>query len=344
MAWFSFRKRSRTVVVIDIGSGSVGGAYAHYIEGETPILYYTVRIPVEPRGGEGIEAATRSALKHVERRLVEEGAPTLRRETGTGSADTVLAAIAAPWQEFQVVSRSIARPNPFIFTKHTLDELLREIPDPESGRVLAGTDVLATILNGYETANPIGRRTRKADVVMLASTLDMRIADAVRTSLQTAFHTHGLHIGAFLPAAYAVFKDLYPLQREFLMLDVSGAATDVALVRQGLFAGSETFYEGTLSLGSGAGAWQAGLTKALGALKETQPLPRTLFLFSDDEHRERLKQLLEETSLQSLWLPGEGVSVVPVLPGQLAAHVKTRGLAEADVFLATLALYAPKVL
>ena len=94
MALFPFgKKKTRSVALIDIGSASVGGAYAHYEEGKPPVIYYTARVDVEIREGETIRDGMLRSLAFLERLLIEEGAPALALQ----HLQTALAMQASPW-------------------------------------------------------------------------------------------------------------------------------------------------------------------------------------------------------------------------------------------------------
>src|SRR5680860_1006988 len=99
--WMSFlsntseKKISESVVLIDIGAGSVAGANALYKEGETPVLLYTRRFPIEIRKDEPHETAMVRALTALCDSLVREGSPILMRANGSGSVDTILVSIDA---------------------------------------------------------------------------------------------------------------------------------------------------------------------------------------------------------------------------------------------------------
>ncbi len=80
-----FRSKSRSsVVLIEISSSGVAGAYAHFKEKELPTIYYTVRKAIEPREGEALKDAMLRTLDAVGTELIESEAPTLRRMTGSG--------------------------------------------------------------------------------------------------------------------------------------------------------------------------------------------------------------------------------------------------------------------
>ncbi|MDB5189881.1 MAG: hypothetical protein JWN49_207 [Parcubacteria group bacterium] len=242
--WFFKSKKRSSVVVIDIGSSSVAGAYVHYTDKELPIIYYTIRMPIVPGEGEDIQTAMLRTLTAMGTELIEKGAPALRRETGSGSVDSVLVSVSAPWQETKVRTQAIHPDKPFTFTSRMLSEVVSSSANLEAGRVSTGESVIATILNGYEIPNPIGKRATRAEVVILSSTLEASVIDEIRTRVRKWYHTHEITFVAFAPATYTVLRDLYPHEKDFLILDVSGEGTDLAFVKAGLLVDVGTLPKG----------------------------------------------------------------------------------------------------
>lgn len=373
MGLFSFgKKHGRSVALIDIGSASVGGAYAQYRDGEQPVIYYTARVAVEPREGESITDSMLRSLAFLDRLMVEEGAPTLRRETGSGHAEEVLVSVAAPWQETVITTTRIEEKHPFTFTHRHLDFAGRGAPIGKD-KVRSGRTVIASILNGYETSNPFGKRATRADLIVLTSTIDRVALRLIQNALRKTFHTHAITVTAFAPVSYAVFRDLYPHQKDFIVLDVSGTGSDVAFVKRGLLADTHAIPYGLHDLSRAlrqAGqrahlgaddiidpsanqsfakeaesireVWLESLREAFAAFSKNQALPRTVFLLADQDSRDYLKRLLEESKLRTLWLSDEPLTVLALSPANLAPFVKTRGLGEGDLFLAVLALFAAR--
>ncbi|CAN5769033.1 hypothetical protein BH11PAT2_BH11PAT2_09620 [soil metagenome] len=242
--WFFRSKKRSSVVLIDIGSSSVAGAYVHYAENELPTIYYTIRIPIERGEGEDAKTAMLRTLTAMGTELIEKGAPALRRETGSGSVDSVLVSVSAPWQETKVRTETIHPDKPFVFTKRMMSEIVSSSANLAPGRVSTGESVIATILNGYEIPNPLGKRATRAEVVILSSTLESSITDEIRTRVRKWYHTHDITFVAFAPVTYAVLRDLYPHENDFLILDVSGEGTDLAFVKAGLLVDVGTLPQG----------------------------------------------------------------------------------------------------
>lgn len=370
MALFPFgKKKTRSVALIDIGSASVGGVFVHYEEGKPPIIYYTARVDIETREGETIRDGMLRSLSFLERLLIEEGAPALRRETGSAVIEKVLVSIAAPWQDTVVVTTSLQQRRPFVFTHAHLADAVAKAESIPEGRISSGHTIIATILNGYETANPFGKRVTRAELVLLVSTLEKEAAQTIEASLRRAFHTNTIELTAFAPVAYTVFRDLYPHQKDFVVLDVSGTGTDAAFVKRGLLVEVRSVPYGTQDLlvaarrtgqhatdmldpnandafakeaAEAERVWLDGLHDAFAGVASVQALPRTVLLLADSGARDYLKRVLEQSSLRSLWLSDDPLTVIPVTPAHLAARVKTRGLGEGDLFMALLALYAER--
>mgnify|MGYP001575869824 FL=1 len=69
------------------------------------------------------------------------------------------------------------------------------------------------------------------------------------------------------------------------------------------------------------------------------PLPQTVFLLADEDARDFLKRLIDESTLRTLWLSEEPLSVIALTPEHTTSVVRARGMAEGDIFLSMLALF-----
>jgi len=363
----------RSVALVDIGSASVGGAFAHLSKDQPPTIYYTARVPIEAREGETCEAGMLRTLSILGNILINHGAPILREETGSARIDEVIATVAAPWQETRVRVESKNEEKPFVFTRQLLEEMVAA-SHGDAKKTRSHDSVITTILNGYDIPDPFGKKVKRADLVVLSSTLKDDTADAIEKALRKAFHAHDVSLAAFAPLSYAVIRDMFPHEKDFLIIDVEGEATDLAFVKRGLLAdvtsvpqgtnallksisrGHTTITEGSTGVidmgrnqrfaelvGKMEEAWLTSLTTALKAFAARHALPRTVFLLSDEEARGFLERLVDTPKVHSLWLSDEPLSVISLTPAHIAKYVQTRGAARGDVFLAMMALYANRL-
>ena len=200
MGLFSFGTKQRSShIIIDVGSASVGGAYVHYRTGQLPVIYYSTRIIMAPREGETPEVSMLRTLDEVTALLVKEGAPAVHREIGNAHAEGILVSIAAPWQETRVREETIQAVRPFVFTKKLLNDTVSKSAKVPEDRISSGDSVIATILNGYEIPNPFGKQVKRAELVILSSTLLKSVTESIEKCLRKAFHSHEVTFTGFAP-------------------------------------------------------------------------------------------------------------------------------------------------
>src|SRR3989344_8905766 len=183
---------AESLVLIDISAGSVAGAYAHYKDDETPSILYTRRLPIEVREGEPHKNAMLRALEILVNALIREGAPVLARATGSGRADTILVSVDAPWQETKVRTEYFERKTPFTFTKRMVATALEKTSITAEGKVLVDESIIGTILNGYETREPYGKKVHRASILILTSFIDEKTSESIAQTLGKLFHTKNI--------------------------------------------------------------------------------------------------------------------------------------------------------
>ncbi len=232
--WPFKKKETFSRVLLTIDSSHVSGAYVRYQEKKLPAIIFAVSHPIRPRAEEEAASAMLRAVDTVGSDLIEKGAPALRRETGSGRVDDVLISVAGPWQETRVRSETVQPGAPFTFTRKMLGEVLAGNTGLPPNRISFGDTVIATILNGYPTAKPLGKTAKRAEIVILSSTLDRAMTDQVRARMRKLYHTHTISFTAFAPVTYRVLRDLYPHEKDFLMLTVASEGTGITFVKGGL--------------------------------------------------------------------------------------------------------------
>ncbi|MDP2651971.1 MAG: hypothetical protein Q8O94_02455 [bacterium] len=206
-------KRSESVVLIDIGSDSVAGAYVRFTEGETPALLYTRRFVLEKREGEPHERAMLRALGILGDELIREGAPALLRATGSGSAETILVSVDTPWQETRLRTEHFERKNSFVFTESMVATAIEKTRAVPHGKFLADESIISTVLNGYETHYPYGKKVHRASVTVLSSLIDKSVAENVQITLRGLFHTKNILTIASSSLRYQALRAAFPHER-----------------------------------------------------------------------------------------------------------------------------------
>jgi len=325
-----------SVALIDINSSDVGAALVRIEEGKPPSLCYSVHIPLEGSGG-NLTAEALLALEEIGNRLVREGAPALRAVVGEGRVDRVLVSLGSPWQEASIETKKVQKAVPFTYTKSFTVDLLGPAVDV-SGRSVTRT-VIATLLNGYLTPEPYGKQAKRAEAIVLTTSLDNEIVDSVEKILRSAFHTRDIQYSSFLEAAYHSIQSLYPHEKDFLFICVTREATEIISVKRGYLLDA-----GAISCGSSSFSTAQGCVGSLsGLLREfaaRHALPRTIFVLTDDKSAGTVKEAFNDSSLHTLWLSDVPLATIPVQASQFSGAVKTQGFAEGNARIAMLALMA----
>lgn len=382
MGLFS-RAQGSATAVIDITADSVGGGYVYQVAGNTPQLCYGTRLPIETREGESQLDGMLRTLAAVNEQMITQGAPRLREVAGSGGVTQVWVHVPPPWQDTSIRIETVQPTKPFTFTTALAGELLEGGPTPPEGRVRSGDTILATILNGYDIANPFGKRVSTAEVTILSSTIHEAAKESIEKVVRKAFHTSHIRLGAFPPIAYHVLHKLFPHERDFLILSVEGNSTSLAFTKHGVLVEvleSDHGISELLSAGRLAGhdspvvidraemlsrqpgylhperaasfetkskqardEWLGTLTDSLKTIAAHHALPRTIFLITSDEARGYLKRALDSSSIHTLWLSDEPLSVIPLSALQFSQKLVRAPGVDGDTTLAMLALYATLV-
>jgi hypothetical protein len=100
------------------------------------------------------------------------------------------------------------------------------------------------------------------------------VTEEIRKRVRRLYHTHDIAFTAFAPVTYAVLRDLYPHEMDFLVLDVGSEATDLTFVKGGLLVDVGTLHLGRNKLIAATRAAESmTIEEEVGALQKTSTLP-----------------------------------------------------------------------
>lgn len=257
MPFSFFTKRARdtsTILLIDIGSASVGVARMDAEEKGVPLISAVARrdIPLqEALSSAQFTAAMNRALLSALKALRSTG--KVHGIVGKSSPQ-VFCALSSPWFILKIRRIEFARAEPFEVTERLLDMLITEDTEKlkdELYQTLPAKDVavierkfLQFKLNGYEVNAPYGKKTAKLEIVSATSVSSLRAIESIRRAVNYVFHAPVIHFSAFPLVAFSAIRDMVPHEQNFLFLDITGEATDVSLVEKDILAGTVSFPRG----------------------------------------------------------------------------------------------------
>ena len=334
---FRNEKDVETVILIDIGATEITGAYVRYEEGTLPTVYYTRRLPIETRSHEAHTHAMLRALSVLGDDLIRQGAPILARALGTGSANQILVSIGAPWQETTVRTIDFEEAEPFVFTKGLVSEKLKEsINTPVSTKkMLVDNSIIGTVLNGYETHKPYGRKVHRARIIVLTSLIEEKVAQDITTMLRGLYHTKNILPITDSSLRYQAMREAFPHEQDAIIIDATSASlTSISLVRKNAFV---TMVHVTTPTDDTM--WIARVTEELAEIAKRYPLPRTIFLLAREPGIFSLRKELDKEDLRKLWLSDEPPKIVSVLKSSLIRSIRHMTTHAPDLVLLLMTRY-----
>lgn len=327
---------AKSVVFIDISGDSVAGAYVHYKKDEIPTVLYTHRLPIELHDGEPHETSMLRTFSTLGNILIREGAPILVRSAGSGSADTILVSVDAPWQETKIRTESFEQKKDFVFTKKMVTAVLEKTSVTPTGKVLADESVIGTVLNGYETREPYGRKVHRASIIVLTSIIEQKVSDGIVTVAKSLFHTKNIFSIAGSSIRYQAVRRMFPHERDTLILDAVGSLISIALVRKNLLV---AVAEVSVAFSGDDNLWIKKIMEEFTELAKQYPLPRTIFLLAQGSNSSFLEEAFKTSKLGGLWLSDNPPKVVSVLASHITGSVRQVTTTPTDLPLLLMSLF-----
>lgn len=364
-------KDTGSVLLIDMGSASVGMALAEPNKAGVPVISKVKREEFENTSGMNTPALTDLATAALRRCLVGAGAYSTPQE-----AHVVL---AAPWYKASISRINSETERPVRITEGTIEKALesykRKNLASTPGRQLIESVATQTYVNGYATTveKPVAGSTLAIDYY--ESEADAPFLAAIEAELRKAFPGATVSFHSFLFEAFAVLRAVRD-ESGFVLLDIGGEITDAAIVRQGGFSFIGSFPYGALSFVrsvsdnlhgtsanaasrstlfvkgelsteetssfrevflKAAGEWENGYRRLLESAALEIPVPHTTFIIADKEPLGWFEHILSDSDAP---FPVHPTLIVPdffknaVLLGQEGNY---------DAFLSIAALYALSV-
>ncbi|MCK9344856.1 MAG: hypothetical protein M0P64_01865 [Candidatus Pacebacteria bacterium] len=245
----SFLTKSKSnkplTLLVDIGSASVGAALIRIEKGTAPVVLASVREDIsfqDALSAQRFLFAMGRTLENVLKKL---------QVSSVGAPGAVFCTMSSPWFILKTRNLHIERDVEFEVTPETLEgfinedvELLKvelkETLPPQDVHVIE-KKIIQMKLNGYEIKNPYKQRTDRMELAATVGVSSEKVIKSIEHKIHKFFHVKEIHFGAFPVAAFNTIRDMYPTEKNFLFLDITGEATDVSRVSDDLLVGTISF-------------------------------------------------------------------------------------------------------
>lgn len=299
MGFFSKKKKDELVLVFDIGSSSVGGAFFMMKENGSPEIIYSFResiIVLEELEINSFLTNTLKALKIVVAQMCLKG---------IGKPEKIFCVLSLPWFHPETRIIKYSKDESFVFNHKLVNSLIEK--EVESVVKSYNQDVknqtiipiemktMGVSLNGYEIENPENQKAKELELFTFYSLSEKDFLDKVEEEIQKHFHYKTIKFSSFLISSFTVARDMFVNYDRFLLINIGGELTELSLIKKQKI-------KDNLSFPMGCNFILRGLAKNLNLdIKEAR---NYLLMYKDNHLSDKANPKIEENIniLKNEWL------------------------------------------
>lgn len=239
----------RFVIVFDIGSSSIGGAFVSIDQDKPPEIIFATRkdIPFQ-------EKLNFPRFLELMIKTLEEMFTSMQKAGGGVKVSQACCVLASPWYASQTRLVHYNQHEPFTVTEKGLNKLIqKEIEIFRNSKLFMHGKVGETMpeimeskniqmkLNGYEVRDPFGKRVSELEVALYISMIPSNIYRSINDSIMKFWHVDNVHFASFAFTAFDTIRDIFSDESSFLFMDISGEVTDISLAKDNVLLESISF-------------------------------------------------------------------------------------------------------
>jgi len=322
MGFFSGEKKGELVAILDIGSGSVGGALVEFSEDNKPVILLSVREQIVLQNEFKFDHFLSSMLSSTDNVLEH-----LRKQTDRKFKRT-LCTLSAPWYVSQTRTILHEDTENMLINKKKVDDLItqevakiKEVFDEhykditESPAEIIEIESVNIKLNGYETSDPFGKHAKSLEANLYVSMSSGHILTSLRERIQRTLGAREVSFRSFALVAFSTLRDVYNDSHDFIFIDISGEMTDISIVR------NNTLIE-TLSFSFGKNFVVRTIASQQKTVPEEALSSFVMYLDekSDKESKSKMETILEHAKnewIQEFKENMKSLATLTVLPGKI---------------------------
>ena len=258
-----FKPAEELAVIFDIGNASIGGSLVLLSRHNHPKVVYTVRKEMNMQTSANItrmvsylEATLNAVVDDIRKNGIVHLTFTRR---GMLTPKTAFCFFSAPWYAAHIRRSAFVSKESITVSSRTLEELLeKEVVLAEESQAdaylragarendvtLLEKEIVHIALNGYPQENPFGKKAKDIEALFYISVVPSKISQLVEMVVRRSFDVKNIHFGSFALVFWNGVRDMWPKEKDYLLLDVSGELTELVLVHGGVLTETATFPKG----------------------------------------------------------------------------------------------------
>lgn len=295
------KEKEELVLLFDIGSSSVGAAFFLMHKERVPKIVFSEREQVKVENEVSVDnflSNTMKALKIVASKTCF---------AGMSHPDKVFCVVSSPWFASETRTIDFSKEESFEVTEKLINSLVeKETNIFQDEYLVKGAHALnkirpievktmKTVLNGYESHNPIGEKVKKLKMSIFLSIGQEKFLKNIESIIHQHFPNKDIEFISFSVASFAVARDMFISKENFLLINIGGEITDISMVKQDIIKESMSFPAGRNFMIRGVAK---GLNKGLDEARSLLSLYKDGHM--EDSHIKNMEPIVSE--LRSVWL------------------------------------------
>ncbi len=250
MSFFSKKEKKELVLIFDIGSSSIGGAFVELSPSLAPKVIKSIREPIRLEEVLNVDRFRVYAM-HTLHKVVKQMC-----DSKIGAPKRIFCVLASPWYASQTRVINYEKNSPFVFTQKLADSLIAseiKIFEEEHGIGKEGSNTvraielrsMKTTLNGYTTSNPINQKATNLKMTIFVSMSEESVLAEIEEAIWRHFPHLEIKFSSFLVASFSLARDMFINNNSFLLINIGGEVTDIAIVKEDVLKEAATFPMGS---------------------------------------------------------------------------------------------------
>lgn len=231
-------KKHETVLVMELNSGSVSGAFILKEKGQAPLVIDTAKREFSRR-----EIMDPARLKDDLFTALDSVSLQLQKNFH-GRPSRIFIILTAPWSHAEIRAVKYESNHDFKFTEKMgmkmVSAEMKKLNHEDPERTLVDHRTVEVLLNGYPTDAPNGKLCRVAELKCLFSFAPLELLSAVRDRLHRTWRASVI-FSSVISSDFMVLRDISPGNSEMMIINVGAEMTEVSVLGHGHISGTATF-------------------------------------------------------------------------------------------------------
>lgn len=251
MSLFKKKQNTKRMIVLDVGSGTVGGAIvscphergvpAH------PTIEKTYRSTITVNGDvtfPNLLDATLVSIRSCLSNLIagEKNIP-----------NKINLVVSSPWHASQTRIVTLSKQVAFNFSQKLHDDLqnkeLKTFEDEYKAKFDSLGDEVVILekitmnakLNGYTVDNPIGKSATSVEFALFISMAPKKVLEKMDHALRDVIHHADIQYHSSIFSVFTTMRDTFADTKDFLIVDIGGELTDISFVEADVILENASF-------------------------------------------------------------------------------------------------------